>query len=245
MSKPVITKALIEQLADSETALVCNALDTLHVAEPHTYYLDGDIACHTPDLPSLVGEVITIGLDSSTAKTTGDVEPYWRMLEEISKSEVRRVVVVKSTGDNIRRACVMGDGMAKTFISVGAVGMVTDGGVRDLDGIIQQGFGVFCSGRVVQHTQLHWSMLGEPMNLGGITIKSGDLIHGDSDGCIVVPSGAFDRIVPACALVLAFEKRAHVLLRQSEISLQEKRSIMKTYVEDLQRKIAAIEPASF
>ena len=242
MPIPRITNALIEQLSDSETALICNALDTLRVAESQTYYLDRDIACHTPELPPLVGEAITICLDSSSPKETGDVEPYWQMLEEIEKSEVPRIVVVKTVGEDLRRECVMGDGMAKTFISVGAVGLVTDGAVRDLEGIVDQGFSVFCSGRVAHHTTLRWSKLGEPVTFGGITVSTGDLIHGDADGCIVIPEAAYSRIVPACDLVLEFEKRAHVLLRQSGISLAEKRSTMNRYVADLADKISAIEP---
>lgn len=222
----MITNTLIEELSDSDTALVCNALTALGLSSEHTYYMDGNICCLSPELPPLVGEAITVKLDSSSANNKANADVYWELLETIHSRELPQVVVVQTLGSNPRRECIMGDGMAKTMKAAGAVGLVTDGGMRDIPGIIDQGFNIFGLGPVVQHTVLQWSSLCEPVSVGGIIVKSGDLIHGDQGGCIVVPEENLTYIVEACNLVLSFEKEAHVLLRKTEIEINKKRTAL-------------------
>lgn len=219
-------KALLESLCDSETALVCNALTALGHSEPHTYAMDGHIQCMTPDLPPLVGEAITIKIDTCTPEGGHELDEYHEMIEVIEASDLPRVIVVETVGPDPYRECVMGDGMAKGFMAVGAIGMVTSGGVRDLPGIIDQGFKVFAIARVIQHAALRWSGHGEPVQIGGISVKTGDLIHGDSGGCIVIPEANHKHIVEACQLVNDFEKKAHVMIRRTDLEGAQKRAKM-------------------
>lgn len=219
-----ITDKLIEQLQDSDTALVANALNSLGFSQDHTLYLDGSIQCQTPGFRPLVGEVITVSLDCSSPGEKGKMDQYWDLLEEIQGKPHPVVVVVKSVGGDIKRACVAGDGMAKTMVSVGATGLVTDGGVRDLEGIVAQNFSVFASGLVIHHTPLRWSGLGAPVMLGGIEVKTGDLLHGNDGGCLVIPEPNWPYIAEACRIEQDKEKRSHLLMRQSGVSVAEKKA---------------------
>lgn len=233
-------QALIDSLRDSETALVCNALSALRRSEPHTYAMDGRIQCMTPDLPPLVGEAITIKIDTCTPEGGPANDAYVEMMDAIEASELPRVIVVETVGPDPYRECVMGDGMAKGFIAAGAVGMVTTGGVRDLPGIIDQGFGVFAIARVIQHAALRWSGYGEPVRVGGITVRTGDLIHGDSGGCIVIPEPNHPHIVEACRLVNDFEKQAHVMIRRTDLNGAQKRAGMDELSGRFDRAFAAL-----
>lgn len=237
MSTQNITNNLIEQLSDSNTALLCNALDYLNIPVP---YMDSTILCMTPDLLPLVGEAITIKIDSSTPGGKSDEDEYWKLLEEIEKSSLKKVVVAQAVGSDIKKECVLGDGMAKTLISVGAVGFITNGGIRDLKDVLNEGFKLFASGRVVSHRKIRYRKFNEPITVGGIEIKSGDLIHGDSDGCIVVPKESYGKITKTCRLVLNFEKKAHVVLRQTGISLKKKKLQLEEFLKELEEDISKI-----
>ncbi len=228
-------KALIESLGDSETALVCNALSALGHSEPHTYAMDGRIQCMTADLPPLVGQAITIKIDTCTPEGGAEIDDYLQMMDEIQDSDLPRVIVVETVGPDPYRECVMGDGMAKAWIAAGAIGMVTSGGVRDLPGIIDQGFSVFAIARVIQHAALRWSAYGEPVEVGGISVRSGDLIHGDNGGCIVIPEPNHQHIVEACKLVNDFEKQAHVMIRRTDLNNAQKRAGMDKLSESFDR----------
>ena len=223
----MVDRALIEQLADSETALLCNAISALELSEPHTYYMDGTIQCLTPELPPLVGQAITIKVDTCTPGKPGNPGPLQELHQQATELDVPLVIVAETTSGTPMRECVMGDGMAKGFITLGIEGLVTDGGVRDMPGIAAQGFRVFSIARVVQHASLHWSDLNEPVSVGGITVNNGDLIHGDEGGCIVVPKENHPYIAEACRLVQWFEKEAHTMIRRTDLSPAEKSKEME------------------
>lgn len=234
-------RGLIDQLADSETALVCNALSALGLSESHTYAMDGTIECLTPELPPMVGQAITIKIDSCTPGSESQMEPYYEMLDRMEESNLPQVVVIETTSGTPMRECVAGDGMAKNFVAAGGVGIVTDGGVRDMPGIIDQGFRVFARARVIQHGQMRWSDLGEPLSIGGVTVRTGDLIHGDQGGCILIPEENHPYIVEASTLVAHFEKQAHIVLRRTDISNQKKRTLMERLTNDHMERINALK----
>lgn len=244
MDNREIKRRLIERLADSSTAVICNAYDFMGL---HTPCTDWTIQCMTPDFPPLVGEAITIQLDCSTPdkdykyemEHAQDSTLYFKMIERIEKSKIPQVVIIKSLGEKSRGA-VIGDGMAKTFLATGAVGFITDGGVRDIKDIIKAGLKTFGGGSVVNHFSLHWGNLGEPVTIGGITIRTGDIIHGDRDGIIVVPDEGWGKIVRASRYVLDFEKAAHVVLRRTEIGAMEKSNMVGQLAREYRERINKI-----
>ena len=91
--------------------------------------------------------------------------------------------------DEDQTASVMGDvliGMAK---NAGIVGVVTDGLVRDVKGINEVGIPVFA--RALSPNSPFKDgpgKVGHPVVLGGETINAGDIIVGDEDGVVVIPS---------------------------------------------------------
>lgn len=230
MDKSELKLRLIERLADSSTALVCNAYDFMGIHAPSC---DWNIKCLTPEFPPMVGEAITITLDCSTPDDEisyemerGDHPPedgnlYYKLVELVEAASVPQVVIIQSAG-NYALGAVLGDGMAKTFLAAGAVGVVTNGAVRDIADVKRAGLMTFGGGLTVNHYSLRWSGLQKPVTVGGLTINTGDLVHGDQDGLITLPEQGWPKIVRACRHVLDFEKEAHVVLRMTEIGAMEK-----------------------
>lgn len=235
---------LIERLADSPTALICNAYDFLGMHAPCT---DWTIKCMTPEFPAMVGEAITIKLDCSSPSDDhtyemeeADGSDWYKVIEMVESSTVPRVVVIESLGEK-QKGAVLGDGMAKTMLAAGAVGCVTDGGVRDIVDIKRAGLKQFGGGYVVNHTRLRWSGLGEPVTIGGLEIKTGDIVHGDTDGLITLPEEGWSSIVRACRYVLDFEKAAHVALRSTDISVSERSKRVTELSEQYKELINSVD----
>ena len=63
--------------------------------------------------------------------------------------------------------------------ATGCIGAVTNGCVRDLDEVRALGFHFFATGACVSHAYVHLMDFGCPVNVGGILVKTGDLIHAD------------------------------------------------------------------
>jgi len=96
-------------------------------------------------------------------------------------------ILVAATGA-FTGAAITGDlllGMAKNR---GVAGFVTDGLVRDIVGILGVGMPVYCSGVTANSPARNGpGTVGQPINLGGLRIESGDIVIGDRDGVVIVP----------------------------------------------------------
>jgi regulator of RNase E activity RraA len=138
--------------------------------------------------------------------------------------------VIKVCGERPSHECAIGDGMAKALRAAGAVGVVTDGGIRDVSMVERTGIAAFAAGTVASHGDLVFTKPREPVTVAGLRIGDGDLIHGDGDGVIMIPSGFEGDLVEACLLAREFESRVHTFWRRSDKSADEKRKFVGALV---------------
>jgi 4-hydroxy-4-methyl-2-oxoglutarate aldolase len=102
---------------------------------------------------------------------------------------------------------VLGDHVAAMAKNKGVVAIVTDGLVRDVEGLLQVGLPVYCRG--VSPNSPYKSgpcEVGTSITLGGVTVASGDLVVGDRDGVVVVPQARIDEVAAALQAVHAKEQ---------------------------------------
>ena len=81
-----------------------------------------------------------------------------------------------------------GDVMVTTFQRMGAVGAVTDGGIRDLAGMRARapGFQMFAAGNVPASGVALVVAVGIEVSIFGLPIRPGELLHGDANGLISI-----------------------------------------------------------
>ena len=110
-------------------------------------------------------------------------------------------VLVTATG-GFTEAAMMGDVMAGTMLNAGIVAVVTDGVVRDLDGIASTGLPVYAQGLSPNSPWKHGpGTVGLAISLGGTVVNAGDIIVGDRDGVVVVPLDRAPEVVAELARV--------------------------------------------
>ena len=96
-------------------------------------------------------------------------------------------VIVAATGGHMA-AAVAGDLLVGMARNCGAVAIVTDGAVRDADGIIRVGLPIHCAGISANSPARHGpGTVGLPIVVGGVAVDSGDIVIGDADGTVIVP----------------------------------------------------------
>ncbi len=114
-------------------------------------------------------------------------------------------VLVLAT-DAFEATAVIGDlvlGMAKNS---GAVGLVTDGYVRDIVGIQEVALPCYAAGVTPNSPARNGpGTAGLPVTMAGVHINSGDIILGDLDGVVVVPHNKIDTVIERLAGILAAE----------------------------------------
>ncbi|HEU5396618.1 MAG TPA: RraA family protein, partial [Verrucomicrobiae bacterium] len=108
--------------------------------------------------------------------------------------------------------------------ALGCIGAVTNGSVRDIPEIQKLGFQVFAGGVSVSHAYIHIVEFGTPVEIGGLKIQSGDLLHGDRHGIQNIPFEIADRIPAAAAEIIAREKALIELCQARDFSPEKLRS---------------------
>jgi regulator of RNase E activity RraA len=132
------------------------------------------------------------------------------------------VVVFQSVGVDRLRTNQFGDIMVTTFSRLGAVGAVTDGGIRDLAGMRLRApeFQMFAAGAVPAGGVSMIVDVGVPVEIFGLTIRPGELLHGDANGLISVPLEIADRVAAEGRKVLEKERDKIEFLMSDDFSVE-------------------------
>jgi 4-hydroxy-4-methyl-2-oxoglutarate aldolase len=103
----------------------------------------------------------------------------------------------------------------------GLTGLLIDGGVRDLKEQADLGFSVFSRNNSVVGTRKHYAgHLAAPVNIGGVTVHTGDLVVADSDGVVVIPAADVDRVMADADARVAKEQEIMAALRTGATTLE-------------------------
>jgi 4-hydroxy-4-methyl-2-oxoglutarate aldolase len=115
--------------------------------------------------------------------------------------------------DTYEEASVAGDvlvGMAK---NQGVCALVTDGLVRDIDGLNAVGIPVFARGLSPNSPHKDGpGKIGVPIYVGGVMVNAGDVVIGDQDGVVVIAREALAGVLDALADVKAKEAKMEELV---------------------------------
>ncbi len=228
----MITQRALEELRDFDTALLANTIGYIDSTPAHEFYLSGDIQSVTPSLGPTVGIAFTSEIDTSTPGNTAETDLYWEQLQKMADCHLPIVWIVKTVGSRPEHECVIGDGMAKTLYSVGCQGLVTDGRIRDVTGLLTTPFAAYCRGTAIHHVPLRFRAIDRPVDVGGVTIHPGDVIHANAEGVIRIPPTAIGNLAQSAVRMRAFEHQAHMMLRRTDMSLAEKRSCIGELVAE-------------
>ena len=213
-----ISQAQLDALKKYTSPEISDTIRMMGVRPATEGYLGYDVRCLFPDLGPMVGFAITAVLDNLTPDRPVRPDVQRRYLESIDASPKPAVIVMKAGGHNKVRSLVFGAIMANTARSLGAIGIVTDGGVRDTDEVHEIGFHMFAPGTVSAHgTGAFVNMVdtGNPVTLSDQIIRPGDLVFADKIGVITIPHEVVAEL-PARVEELHQRETAQIYFLQSE-----------------------------
>jgi len=211
----ILTADQLAELRQIDSATIANAIEPFDVRDKTEGYLGSSVRCLFSDFAEpMVGYAVTVKGDSTTYARRRDPSLQMELWEILEKAPTPSVVVIQDGGNNPAKSCHCGDVMATIIKSLGGVGVVTDGGVRDLAEVRDIGIQYFARGVTVSHGTAVLYEAGEPVIIDGTPIKTGDLIHGDANGVVVIPDAIAGQVVEGSRKVLAEEAGRKEFARQ-------------------------------
>jgi regulator of RNase E activity RraA len=150
----------------------------------------------------LAGPVWTVSGHIDRTRSRHETLLGWCTL--LSKAPAGHVVVCQPHN---REVALMGELSAQTLAAKGVLGYVVDGGSRDTDLVLEQGFPVWCAFLTPSDIVERWipDAYGGPIDIGGVTIATGDWLLADRDGVVVVPKAIAEEAVRRTEEVMSTE----------------------------------------
>ncbi|HVN80035.1 MAG TPA: RraA family protein [Terriglobia bacterium] len=223
-----LDSAQLEALRRLDTCTVSNAIETFEVRLRNAGFADSSIRCIFPQFSPVVGYAVTARVRCSVAPMKGsrymDRTDFWNYL--LTKP-APRIVVFEDVDRKPGLGSYVGEIHANILLALGCVGLVTNGTVRDLGGVEPTGFQFFAAGVAVSHAYAHILEFGNPVEVGGLKVQPGELLHGDRHGVLAVPMEIAARIPGVAADLLERERRVIGLCRSPDFSLEKLQEAIK------------------
>ena len=107
------------------------------------------------------------------------------------------IAVVDALG--VDDAGIFGDILCARMKKRGVAALVTDGVIRDVDGVLGTQLNVWCNGVAAPASVTGLTFVGwqEPISCGGVAVFPNDVIVVDSDGAVLIPAAMLNDVLEA------------------------------------------------
>ncbi len=219
--------SVLDALKGYDSPTLSNAVELFDVRPRDEGYMRHEVRCVFPDLPRIVGYAATATMRARGGGGGYDPDALTAHVQAVPGP---RIVVVQDLDDEPAHGALWGEVMATMFTRLGCLGAVTDGSVRDLDEARGMGFQFFARAVSVSHGYARVESAGEPVTVGGLTVRPGDLLHADQHGVLLVPAEIAAELPAAADRVIAAEQEFIGWIRSSDFDpaqLPQRRTKMK------------------
>ena len=217
-------RAWVEYLKTVDAPTLSNAIESLQVRPRQEGFTPLQVRALFPELGRMCGYAVTAQVETVTESESLDLDRFLELYRAVEQSLQPAVIAFQEIGGHPDYAAHCGEVMATIFTRLGTVGLVTDCGVRDLPEVRALRFHYFARGSVVSHASFRIARVAVPVQVGGVVIRPGDLLHGDENGVLLVPGGLEEKLPPAVEAVRRRERRLMEWVRSEDFSLDQLRS---------------------
>lgn len=179
----------LAKLSSLDTCSASNAIERLRVRLRNEGFVAGAVACRFPEFSPMVGYAVTARVRTSSPPMAGqrcyyDRMDWWTYVTTIPGP---RIIVLQDVDPQPGFGAFVGEVHAAICRALNCAGCVTNGAVRDLPAVRAMGLPLFSGSVAVSHSYAHIVEFGKAVEIGGLTIQPGDLLHGDLHGVHKIP----------------------------------------------------------
>jgi 4-hydroxy-4-methyl-2-oxoglutarate aldolase len=241
MEDIVRIQALLSEIEKYDTPSVTNVVASYPLREevclglysPWTqrWSSNNDLKCHTPELGSKAGYAVTyvIGMQEPGFNRLS----YRDLFDAIEKSPKPVIVCLQQDfPEEIKKKCGPTGGMICGALKrLGAVGLITDGPVRDLQEIKEMGnFQYMSNGLAPSHGVVSVRAVNAPVHICGMDIAPGEIIHTDVNGAVKFPADKLEAVVEKLRILSNYENKRAAMVREADNTAE---AVKKAFFEPI------------
>lgn len=203
------TAADLQLLATWDTPTICNALELVAPQRRATGFTARPMVCLDPALKPIVGRARTAAIRAMEPPAGTDAEvratrlAYYEYVADGGGGEADggpTVTVIEDLDPEPGFGAFWGEVNTAVHLGLGSLGAVTNGSMRDL-GDAAPGFQLLAGMVGPSHAHVHVVEFGRPVDVFGMAVQHGDVIHADRHGAVVVPPEAVKALPAAVDLL--------------------------------------------
>jgi len=207
---PTATQSQMDFLRSIDTPTVCNLVEIVAPERRGSGYTVKHLHCPFPDLPPMVGYAKTVTFKAKDKVPLGEAGYMQKRLDYLdyvaSTPQPAVMIMHDLDGEHAGFGAFWGEVQSNIHKALGALGVVTDGSIRDIP-MIAPGFQMLAAAIVPSHAYVHVVDFGLDVEVAGMAVKSGELIHADRHGAIMVPVEKIDAMLAAVGKLTEAEAR--------------------------------------
>ena len=225
---PPLRPDQLEALRRLDTCAVSNAIETFEIRLRNEGYADATVRCQFPRLTPMVGYAATATIRSSGPPVEGHAylerTDWWNHILSVPPP---RVIVLQDLSRKPGEGAFLGEVHASILMALECTGAATDGAVRDLPAVEAMGFNFFARHAAVSQSYAHIVKIGGAVEIGGLKVKPGDLLHGDCHGLLSIPVEIAAQIPAVAARIIERERRLIGFCRARDFSVEKLRGAVR------------------
>lgn len=220
MMTQTLSLELLDDLRRFDTPTICDAIERLNVRGRLEGCSGAEVRCLLPATGIMLGYVTTVELDYSTLDRPAVPGNWLAWVKAMEACPMPGVLVIKDAGPRPRRAALWGDVMGWAAKQLGLVGVVTDGLVRDTPQLQALGMHLYAAGLTASHGNPRVLRVNVPVDIDGMRVAPGDLLHGSADGLATIPLEHAAGVAAAAAQISAHEAAVIDYTRSANFSVE-------------------------
>ncbi|MEP5729874.1 MAG: RraA family protein [Sulfitobacter sp.] len=202
-----MTPSLLNLLRTVDTPTVCNAIEVAQGKRGFNAFTRGTMLCSAPQEPAIVGYARTAKIAAVHPPTESpEIIKERRMAyyKYMAEASLPAVAVIEDIDFPHCIGAFWGEINTTVHKGFGLSGTLTNGVMRDL-GDVPEGYPVVAGSIGPSHGFVHIKEIGTPVEIFGVKVQEGDLIHADRHGALVVPHDVIDGLEVAIKKLLSTE----------------------------------------
>jgi regulator of RNase E activity RraA len=204
------TQSQLEFLQSIDTPTVCNLIEIVAPERRGHGYTVKHLHCPFPELAPIVGFARTVTFKAKDAVPLGQagyMQKRLDYLDYVAAPPRPGIMVMEDLdGEYVGYGAFWGEVQSNVHKALGCLGVVTNGSIRDIP-MIAPGFQMLAGSIVPSHAYVHVVDFGMEVNVHGMAVRSGDLVHADRHGAAIVPIDKIDAMKAALDALSAREAK--------------------------------------